>query len=98
MIRLEGMDITAGYGQGDVLGSVSVMLNTGEFVGLIGPNGCGKSTLLRVLSRVLAPRRGIVRLKDQDIARMKPLEVARLLAFVPQQEPAAFDFTVQEVV
>src|ERR1043166_653391 len=98
MISLECWNIAAGYGRANVLEEVSVALNTGEFVGLIGPNGCGKSTLLRVLSRVLPPRRGKVCLGGREMVRMRPVEIARLMAFVPQQEAAAFDFTVQEIV
>lgn len=97
-MRLEATDITAGYGRKDILEAVGLALETGEFVGLIGPNGCGKSTLLRVLTHVLPPRRGTVRLDGQEIGRWPVAERARRLAFVPQQEPASFDFTVREVV
>src|SRR6185369_12314087 len=43
-------------------------------------------------------RRGTVRLDDREIDRWTTLEIARRIAFVPQQEPAAFDFTVREIV
>ena len=76
---------------------VSLSVASGEFVGLIGPNGCGKSTLLRLLSGVLRPRQGTVRL-DRALTTYTARDVARRMAFVPQQEQAAFEFTVQDVV
>ncbi len=97
-MRLEAESLTTGYSRTDVLHDVSLSLDSGEFVGLIGPNGCGKSTLLRVLTHTLPARTGTVRLGERSVASMSPLEIARLMAFVPQQEAASFDFTVREVV
>ncbi len=97
-MRLEAREVVAGYGGNDVLDCVNLRVETGEFVGLIGPNGCGKTTLLRVLSRVLRPRSGAVLLGDEDERHLTPVEIARGIAFVPQQEAAAFEFTVREVV
>lgn len=97
-MRLEAREITAGYGAEDVVRSVRIALEGGEFVGLIGPNGCGKSTLLRVLSRTLTPRQGEVWLDGKALTQWTMQEIARRIAFVPQQEPAAFDFTVRDIV
>jgi len=97
-MKLESRDIVAGYGGADVLKGISVELGGGEFVGLIGPNGCGKSTLLRVLTHTLRPREGVVWLDGVKIADQPAQQIARKLAFVPQQEPATFDFTVRDVV
>lgn len=96
-MRLEARDITAGYGEKDILEAVEIALESGAFIGLIGPNGCGKSTLLRVLTGALPARRGEVRLDGEELTRWSPLERARRMAFVPQQEPAAFDFTVRDI-
>ncbi|HXG25180.1 MAG TPA: heme ABC transporter ATP-binding protein [Chthonomonadales bacterium] len=97
-MRIEARHITAGYGPRDILHDISLKLLPGEFVALIGPNGSGKSTLLRVLSGVLAPRAGELFLDGQPIARMRARDIARKIAFVPQTEPALFEFTVREVV
>ena len=98
MMRLEARGITGGYGSKDVVRDVSLAVISGEFVGLIGPNGCGKSTLLRLLSGVLRPRLGAVWLDSRPLTATPVRDVARRLAFVPQQEQAAFEFTVQDVV
>jgi iron complex transport system ATP-binding protein len=97
-MRLEMTGVCAGYQAADVLHDLSFGVNSGELVGLLGPNGSGKSTALRVLSHVLPPRAGAVRLDSTPIDRLSRMEIARHIAFVPQQEPASFDFTVRDVV
>lgn len=98
MMRLEARGVTGGYGSKDVVRDVSLAVTSGEFVGLIGPNGCGKSTLLRLLSGVLRPRLGSVWLQGRVLTEFASRDIARRVAFVPQQEQAAFEFTVQDVV
>ncbi|MFF1459407.1 ABC transporter ATP-binding protein [Streptomyces sp. NPDC058330] len=71
---------------------------TGTFVGLVGPNGSGKSTLLRCVYRARRPDAGVVRVESEDVHRMAPRAAARLLAALPQESAADFDFTVTEVV
>ena len=97
-MNLTANQISAGYGGADILHSVSVGVATGEFVGLLGPNGCGKSTLLRVLSGVLRPRHGAVSLEGRDLLQWTATERAQRIAFVPQSETAAFDFSVRDIV
>ncbi len=60
------------------LDDIAIRLRSGEILGLIGPNGSGKSTLLAVLSGVLAPSSGSVRLQDRDITGLPSQRVARL--------------------
>ena len=98
MMRLEARGVTGGYGSKDVVRDVSLAVASGEFVGLIGPNGCGKSTLLRLLSGALRPRVGSVWLEGRRLTEFAGRDIARRVAFVPQQETAAFEFTVQDVV
>jgi iron complex transport system ATP-binding protein len=97
-MQLLATGVSAGYGEVDVLHEVNVEVNSGEFVGLVGPNGCGKSTLLRVLSKTLLSKHGSIVLDGVSIGKMSAIEMALAIAFVPQQEPAIFDFTVHDVV
>ncbi len=90
--------LSGGYGDRLVVREVSLTLCPGQLLGLVGPNGAGKSTLMRLLSGVLAPRQGSVSLMGRDLAAVSAGERARLIAYVPQSEPALFDFTVREVV
>ncbi len=91
-------DVSAGYGPRPVVSGVTFAAAAGEVVGLIGPNGAGKSTLLRALTRALPLRSGSVTLSGKPLRSYSSLQLATLLAFVPQSEPALFDFTVEEVV
>ena len=81
-----------------MLTDVSLGLAAGEVVGLIGPNGCGKSTLLKVLSGVLPLKAGQVTLSGVTLKALSMRDVARRVAFVPQEEASNFDFTVQDIV
>ena len=96
MISIE--DISAGYGSRPVLRNVSFHVARGDFVGLIGPNGCGKTTLLRVISGVLPPSSGRVRLRGSDLREIGPRKLARVMACLPQQFSLDLAFTVRELV
>jgi branched-chain amino acid transport system ATP-binding protein len=69
---LELRGIVAGYGQGDILRGLDLDVPAGEITCLIGPNGSGKSTLLRVVSGLLAPRAGEVRLAGENVTGASP--------------------------
>jgi branched-chain amino acid transport system ATP-binding protein len=82
---LEIAKLSAGYGRYDVLHDVSVHVGEGEAVGLLGPNGAGKTTLLRSIMGLVPHRRGEVRIAGQDVAGMRPYQVARgPAALVPE--------------
>ena len=49
MIMLKAEDITAGYGEVDILHQVHITVKSGQIVSVIGPNGAGKSTLLKTI-------------------------------------------------
>jgi len=98
MTPLRLRNVSAGYGARLVVRQVSLMVEAGEVVALVGPNGTGKSTLLRVLSGVLPAREGEVRLNGIDLLRLKPAERARRVAVVPQMLHLPEAFTVAEIV
>jgi len=80
------------------LHDVSVSIAPGSLTGLLGPNGCGKTTLLKLLSGVLKPELGSVRLGDREIRTLSQRALAQQIAVVPQETHPAFDFTVLEMV
>ncbi len=98
MNAIEALDLTFQYRAGLGLEGVSFAVSPGELVGVVGPNTAGKSTLLRLLSKVLLPQRGRIRLAGRDIATMGRLALARRVAVVPQEFQVAFPFSVGEVV
>jgi branched-chain amino acid transport system ATP-binding protein len=83
MLELKG--ITAGYGSFQALFDVSIQVNAGEAVAVIGPNGAGKTTLLRVISRLIEPTAGELRMEGQDYRAMPAHDVTALgIAQVPE--------------
>lgn len=57
MTRLNGREVTIGYGDNIIVDNLDVEIPDGKITSIIGPNGCGKSTLLKALSRLLAPKK-----------------------------------------
>lgn len=77
---------------------VSLDVAPGELVALLGPNGSGKSTLVRLVMRLLTPHAGSIRLDGDDLATLPAGELARRVAYVPQETQVAFGFTALETV
>jgi ABC-type cobalamin/Fe3+-siderophores transport system ATPase subunit len=77
---------------------VSFAVAPGEIVGIIGPNSAGKTTLLRLVTRVLTPSAGEVRLDGAPVRRLPAAALARAVAVVPQETPRPFPFTVRDLV
>lgn len=84
-------DLTAGYDSGpDILDSLSLDLEEGRTYCIIGPNGAGKSTLLKVVSGILSPRHGSIRLRGEEVGGLRPDQLlAKGICFVPQ-DPSLF--------
>jgi len=78
MALLEVDDIRTFYGNIQALKGISLEVNEGEIVTLIGSNGAGKSTTLRSISGLNPPREGTIRFDGQDIHVMPPQEIVRL--------------------
>lgn len=77
---------------------LSFDVKPGETFGVIGPNASGKTTLVRLLSKVLQPSSGQIRLDGADVTGLSRAEVARQVAVVPQDVPRGFPHTVEELV
>ena len=73
-------------------------LAPGEVRALIGPNGSGKSTALQALAGLIRPIEGQARIDGRPIASMSRRQIARHLAFLPQQPLAPDDMTVEQLV
>ena len=97
-IGIEISDVTYGYGSEAAVSDVSFSVGRGEFVGIIGPNGSGKSTLLRLVSGILPPWRGRIRVDGKPVSAYNRSELCRRLAVVPQETKIDFPFSVTAVV
>ena len=75
---LRASGLTKLYGDFLALDDVSLGVAEGEFVSIVGPNGAGKSTLINILTGVTRPSAGSVRVRDQEVAGLSPVRLARL--------------------
>jgi iron complex transport system ATP-binding protein len=81
-MMIELRHVSCGYGENIVLGDITVKINEGEFVGVIGPNGSGKTTLIRVATKVIKPTAGEVLLEGRDLSAMGYRQLATRVAVV----------------
>ena len=69
---LELKDIYKTFGQTEVLKSIQISVQKGEFITLLGPSGCGKTTLIRIIAGLESPDRGQVLLNGSDVTKSAP--------------------------
>jgi branched-chain amino acid transport system ATP-binding protein len=83
MLELRSVD--AGYGSFQALFGIDLDVKAGEAVGVIGPNGAGKTTLMRVISGLIRPRKGSIRMEGTDVVATAPHRIVSLgIAHVPE--------------
>ena len=90
-------DLHAHYGKSHILHGVSLQIDAGEIVCLLGRNGVGKSTTLKSIMGLVRPSRGRVLFKERAIEGLPPYRVARLgLGYVPEERRIFPTITVRE--
>jgi branched-chain amino acid transport system ATP-binding protein len=94
---LEVKNIHTSYGLSQILFGVSLEVDEGECVSVLGRNGVGKTTTLRSIMGLTPPRQGIVVYKGQEITGKPAFRVAKMgLGFVPEDRRIFPDLTVRE--
>ncbi len=94
---LQLTNVVAGYSGGDVLRGVTLEVEKGALTCIVGPNGAGKSTVLRVISGLLAPRRGTVNFEGRSIGGLSTSHILRQgIVQIPQDHSLFPDMTVLE--
>ncbi len=94
---LQLTDVQTYYGDSHVLHGISLRLEAGEAVGLLGRNGAGKSTAIRTIVGFTPPRSGSIRFFDRELAGLPSHKIARLgIGLVPQGRRIFPDLTVRE--
>ncbi len=97
MAMLEIENIHTYYGNIHALKGVSLEVNQGEIVSLIGANGAGKTTTLRTISGLLTPRVGMIRFNGEDLSNLKSHElIYHGISMVPEGRGVFARLTVQE--
>ncbi len=95
MLKLN--DVMAGYGSTTILHGVSLEVNAGEIVTIVGGNGAGKTTTLRVISSLIRARSGQVQFEGRDITGMKAHKVVEAgITMVPEARQLFPEMTVLE--
>jgi branched-chain amino acid transport system ATP-binding protein len=95
MLELE--NVHAYYGDSHILHGVSLCVQRGEVVCLLGRNGAGKTTTILIVMGYLQPRPGHIRYRERGITGLSPYAVARLgVGFVPQERGIFPSLTVRE--
>jgi iron complex transport system ATP-binding protein len=95
---LELNGVSGGYGRGDIVHDVALGVRAGERIAIVGPNGAGKSTLLRLITGLLTPNSGQIRIGGDPLRSLSRETIARRIAVVPQLASLPFSARVEEVV
>jgi iron complex transport system ATP-binding protein len=96
MIKLDKINFS--YEGNRVIRNLSLEIQAGTWLGVIGPNGVGKTTLINLISGLLKPNSGEIELDEKNLKAYTRKEVAKQIAVVPQTNPFAFSFTALEIV
>ncbi|MHC1551162.1 ABC transporter ATP-binding protein [Phyllobacterium sp. K27] len=97
-MSIKADNITWKIGRKAIIDGISLEVNPGQTLGLLGPNGSGKTSLLRLLAGLNKPNSGQVTLDDKDITYISRRTIARRVAFVEQHATTNANLTVLDVV
>ena len=78
-----------------IINGVNITINPGEIIGVIGPSGSGKTTLARLMTNVLNPEKGSVRLDGSDLKNQDSEEVGKYIGYLPQ-DIELFDGSIKD--
>ncbi len=96
--KLAIQNLTFGYQDKSILKDFFMAVGDGQIVSVVGPNGSGKSTLIKCIDRILVPASGNISVDRCDVMGMNRREIARRIAYVPQNALRVFPHTVFDVV
>ncbi|SFL59088.1 ABC transporter ATP-binding protein [Halanaerobium salsuginis] len=96
MLKLNNVNFN--YGKSEILKNINLELSKGQLLTLVGPNGSGKSTLLKCINNFLDINSGTIMINGKNLDQYKRQELARLIAYVPQQISSPFPNTVFDTI
>lgn len=80
------------------LENISLTINKGDFLAVMGPNGSGKTTFIKLIAGLMKPLTGEIRFQDKNIKKTPLQSLAKTIAYVPQFSGSVFPFSVYEIV
>lgn len=92
---LEAVEITKRFKQTHAVNGVNLFLERGEIIGVLGPNGAGKSTTISIISTLIPPTSGDVRLHNESVIK-RPEKLRKILGVVPQEIALYPDLSARE--
>ena len=95
---LQAEAISVSLGGRTVIENCTAKFGAGEFVAVVGANGAGKSTLLKTLAGLIAPNKGRVALNGQELHNLQARDVARAIAYLPQDRTVHWPLDAERVV
>ncbi len=97
-MKLEIKNMTCGYGHKKVINNVSVCLQSGEILCLLGPNGSGKTTFFKSILGLLKVHEGAIVFQGESIKGWSHSKIAKAIGYIPQAHNPPFPFSVLDVV
>ncbi len=95
---LNVQDLHFNYDKTPILQGVSFEVEEGELCGLFGPNGCGKTTLFKCCLNFLRFHKGSVQMDGRNVKNLRVEDMAKIVAYVPQEHKPPFPYLTKEVV
>ena len=97
-MKLEIRQASCGYGEENIIKDISMEVNNGEILCLLGPNGVGKTTLFKTILGFLKLQKGEILLDGKSMNTLSKKHIAKAMGYVPQAHTPPFPFSVLEVV
>lgn len=98
-MKIQLRDVSCGYSEKkNVLEHVNFEVNSGEICCILGPNGVGKTTLFKTILKLMKPTGGQVLVDGEDISKIPPKRMSKIMAYVSQYHVPPFPYVVKDVV
>lgn len=97
-MKLEIKNVVCGYGKKNVVNDISMNVNSGEILCLLGPNGVGKTTFFKTILGFLKLKGGEILVDGKNINSCSRKQLAKIIGYVPQSHTPPFPFKVFDVV
>jgi len=97
-MNLDIINVSCGYGKSTIVKDISMSVESGEILCLLGPNGVGKTTFFKTILGFLKLQTGKILLDGQDINNWSKKKLAESIGYVPQAHTPPFPFSVIDVI